>query len=204
MNRPLIMVAMPPTLVTQFFPEELLTELGQWGDVVLSPRPADCSSTASQALLARAAVVVTGWGSPLIDASVLAPSPHLQAVVHTAGSVRYTLGLEPDVIVEPRRLLCCVGVAMGVHQQPEIEHRRPVPITGTGQLGETTGDHRLPQAVVHRLPKTQIGGVGQRPDQLCDPHPVVHHDTQRTRSVLRDGPEFPLPITARRCSPQGE
>jgi len=115
-----------------------------------------------------------------------------------------TLGLETDVIVEPRRLLCRVGVAIGVHQQSEIKRRRPVLITGTGQLGETTGDHRLPQAVVHRLPKTQIGGVGQRPEQLCDPHPVVHHETQRTRTALLEEPGFLALITACRCSPQGK
>ena len=73
--------------------------------------------------------------------------------------------------------------------RPEIERRRPVPIAGAGQLGQPTGDHRLPQAVVHRLPETQIGGVRQRPHQLGDPHAgVVHRSHADPRGAPRRAP----------------
>ncbi|MFI6863720.1 hydroxyacid dehydrogenase [Streptomyces sp. NPDC050421] len=41
-----------------------------------------------RAALARAEVLVTGWGCPPVDASVLAAAPRLRAVVHSAGSVK--------------------------------------------------------------------------------------------------------------------
>ena len=47
-----------------------------------------------------------------------------------------TVGLEVDVVGEPRRLLGGVGVAVGVHQQPEVERRRAISLGGAGQLGQ--------------------------------------------------------------------
>ncbi|MFI6743170.1 hypothetical protein ACIBI9_60675 [Nonomuraea sp. NPDC050451] len=38
--------------------------------------------------LARARVLLTGWGSPVLDEAALAGAPHLVAVVHAAGSVK--------------------------------------------------------------------------------------------------------------------
>ncbi|MEV6036821.1 hydroxyacid dehydrogenase [Nonomuraea sp. NPDC052116] len=38
--------------------------------------------------LARARVLLTGWGSPVLDEEALACAPHLVAVVHAAGSVK--------------------------------------------------------------------------------------------------------------------
>ena len=39
-------------------------------------------------LLAEAEVLLTGWGSPRIDAGVLAPAPRLKLIAHAAGTVR--------------------------------------------------------------------------------------------------------------------
>lgn len=38
--------------------------------------------------LAEAEVLLTGWGCPVLDEEALAAAPRLQAVIHTAGSVR--------------------------------------------------------------------------------------------------------------------
>lgn len=88
MVEPLIFVAMPESLVTKFFPGPIMAELCGLGQVVLSPTPSSYSSPQSRDLLARANVIITGWGSPLVDVAVLDSAPALRAVVHSAGSVR--------------------------------------------------------------------------------------------------------------------
>lgn len=48
----------------------------------------DPADPAVREALARAEVLITGWGCPPIDASVLAAAPRLRAVVHSAGTVK--------------------------------------------------------------------------------------------------------------------
>lgn len=55
------------------FPSPHLTE--NFGDV-------------SKDVLSQVEVLITGWGSPGVDASVLAAMPQLQLIVHAAGSVK--------------------------------------------------------------------------------------------------------------------
>ena len=50
---------------------------------------ADLRSEAARTALARAEVMVTGWGCPPIDAEALLAAPRLRAVVHTAGTVKH-------------------------------------------------------------------------------------------------------------------
>ncbi|MEV0638331.1 hydroxyacid dehydrogenase [Streptomyces sp. NPDC050619] len=56
----------------------------------LAPLPAldDLTTPRAGELLADIDVLITGWGCPPLDASVLRAAPRLRAVVHTAGSVR--------------------------------------------------------------------------------------------------------------------
>lgn len=46
---------------------------------------------ASDAELAAVEVLITGWGSPLIDAETLTRLPSMRAIVHTAGTVRFVV-----------------------------------------------------------------------------------------------------------------
>jgi phosphoglycerate dehydrogenase-like enzyme len=54
-------------------------------DLVLT----ELRSGAARSALARAEVLVTGWGCPPIDAEALLAAPRLRAVVHTAGTVKH-------------------------------------------------------------------------------------------------------------------
>lgn len=45
-------------------------------------------SEQAQERLAETEVLLTGWGSPVLDEEALAAAPRLQAIIHTAGSVR--------------------------------------------------------------------------------------------------------------------
>lgn len=56
----------------------------------LAPLPVlhDLSTPRAHEVLADVDLLVTGWGCPELDASVLRAAPRLRAVAHTAGSVR--------------------------------------------------------------------------------------------------------------------
>ncbi|MEV6520985.1 hydroxyacid dehydrogenase [Longispora sp. NPDC051575] len=84
-DRPAVVLALPPRLTDDLLPADLWARLRAAADVdptvnlQVSPDPA---------ALARAEVLLTGWGSPVLDAEFLARAPALRAVVHAAGSVK--------------------------------------------------------------------------------------------------------------------
>ncbi|GAA4777579.1 hydroxyacid dehydrogenase [Microbacterium gilvum] len=55
---------------------------------LLAPYPLDPEKPAHRALLADAEIVVTGWGTPVIEGDVLAALPAVRAVAHSAGTIR--------------------------------------------------------------------------------------------------------------------
>ncbi|KJK34567.1 2-hydroxyacid dehydrogenase [Lentzea aerocolonigenes] len=85
---PVAVLAMQPWALPGLFPADLLERLRAL--VRLEPGPALTSFETDEAssVLRGADVLVTGWGCPRIDSSVLATAPRLRAVIHTAGSVK--------------------------------------------------------------------------------------------------------------------
>ncbi|MEU9206209.1 hydroxyacid dehydrogenase [Streptomyces sp. NPDC048332] len=100
--RPPALLALDPRHVPELFPPEVLArltglvELGRPSAAgqahrdgpLVAARFDDPADTAVRQSLARAEVLITGWGCPPVDATVLAAAPRLRAVVHTAGSVK--------------------------------------------------------------------------------------------------------------------
>ena len=84
----MILVAIAEPLLSRILPPPLMAELREVDRVEVAPPSADPTAVDTRELLAAARVLVTGWGSDLVDANVLALAPHLETVVHTAGSVR--------------------------------------------------------------------------------------------------------------------
>ena len=84
----MILVAIPEPLRSRILPAGLMDELRAFAPVSVAPTPDDLLADNTRGLLADTEVLVTGWGSDLVDAGVLAAAPRLRAVVHTAGSVR--------------------------------------------------------------------------------------------------------------------
>ena len=84
----MILVAIPEPLHSRVLPASLMDDLRALAPVSVAPSPDDVFADDTRGLLADTEVLVTGWGSDLVDAEVLAASPRLRAVVQTAGSVR--------------------------------------------------------------------------------------------------------------------
>lgn len=82
------LIAMPDGLQHRMFSPAQLSRLGELVEVDVS-RTAPDLAAATDAELAEVEVLLTGWGSPAVDAAALARMPRLRALVHTAGTVRF-------------------------------------------------------------------------------------------------------------------
>ncbi|GAA3785146.1 hydroxyacid dehydrogenase [Streptomyces chiangmaiensis] len=85
--RPRAALAMSPEAAAAVLDRESLDALAALCDLVL-PVLDDLTTPTARAVLADVELLVTGWGCPPLDGSVLRAAPRLRAVVHTAGSVR--------------------------------------------------------------------------------------------------------------------
>jgi phosphoglycerate dehydrogenase-like enzyme len=87
-SRPAVVLAMRgPELRDALFPADLLDRLAAVADCDPDLVVADFASAPAEAL-ARADVLVTGWGCPRVDAAVLDRMPRLRLVAHAAGTVK--------------------------------------------------------------------------------------------------------------------
>ncbi len=86
MTRKRIAFAMSDGALERFFPAPRMARFADVADIVGVID--ELESDAARQVLAGIDVLITGWGSPRIDASTLAAAPHLQAVLHAAGSVK--------------------------------------------------------------------------------------------------------------------
>jgi phosphoglycerate dehydrogenase-like enzyme len=84
-ERPKLVLAMRPEILDLVLPAPLQARLAALADV----HPAVLTRwDGATAALGTADVLLTGWGSPLIDAAALEKAPNLAAVIHAAGSVK--------------------------------------------------------------------------------------------------------------------
>ena len=85
-------LAMPEATARAVFPPRSLDPL-EPSLKLLSREPIqDFHSPEGRALLREADILLTGWGCPLIDDSVLNHAPRLKYVLHAAGSVKHHIG----------------------------------------------------------------------------------------------------------------
>lgn len=90
------LLAMPAGLPQRMFDAAQLARLRELAEVDTERTIAHWAD-ASEAELAEVEVLITGWGSPMIDAAALARLPRLRAILHTAGTVR---GIVSDAVWE--------------------------------------------------------------------------------------------------------
>jgi phosphoglycerate dehydrogenase-like enzyme len=90
--RPRVELAMAPDLPGRLFPLAVADRLAAVADVDFGAPLTEFASADALARLGRTRILLTGWGSPLIDEAVLAHAGRLEAVVHAAGTVKAHLG----------------------------------------------------------------------------------------------------------------
>jgi phosphoglycerate dehydrogenase-like enzyme len=87
-ERPQAVFAMAAENVPLLFPPELLTRLRACVDIDPALVARDLTEPRLREALARAEILITGWGCPRLDAAALDAVPKLRAVLHAAGSVK--------------------------------------------------------------------------------------------------------------------
>jgi phosphoglycerate dehydrogenase-like enzyme len=79
---------MDPAHLAELFPPGPSRRLTELVSVDPSVCVTDFADERHAAVLARAEILISGWGCPAIDGAALARMPRLRAVLHSAGSVR--------------------------------------------------------------------------------------------------------------------
>ncbi|MDO5722388.1 MAG: hydroxyacid dehydrogenase [Actinomycetaceae bacterium] len=86
-NEPTIVLSVLEQHRDRFFSPQAIERLGELGNLVIDPDPAEHASEESKAALADAEVVVSCWNTGNLDA--LVPNmPNFKMLVHSAGTVR--------------------------------------------------------------------------------------------------------------------
>jgi phosphoglycerate dehydrogenase-like enzyme len=89
---PRAVFAMDPVHLPLLFPPPVMARLKQAAVIDPALVVRDFAAPDAAPALARAEVLITGWGCPRLDADVLAAAPGLHTVLHAAGSVRALVG----------------------------------------------------------------------------------------------------------------
>ncbi|MET7517967.1 hydroxyacid dehydrogenase [Streptomyces sp. NPDC005480] len=87
-DRPKALLAMSAETLAAVYPPDLLDRLARTVDLDPALLVRDFTGTQVQEALAQTEILLTGWGSPVVDADVLDAAPRLKAVLHAAGSVK--------------------------------------------------------------------------------------------------------------------
>ncbi|MFD7415526.1 hydroxyacid dehydrogenase [Kitasatospora purpeofusca] len=88
-RRPRAVLAMHRDLTGRLFDPETLARLTELAELDPALVLDDFGTEEARAALAGAEVIVSSWGCPAIDGTVLAAAPRLRAVIHAAGSVKH-------------------------------------------------------------------------------------------------------------------
>jgi phosphoglycerate dehydrogenase-like enzyme len=156
-GRPIVVLAMAPDLPARLFAPQVAERLRAVADV--HGEITEFASTDAQSLLAKADVLVTGWGAPPVDEAVLAVAPRLRAVIHAGGSVTDHVAaavLDRGIVVSSATCANTLPVAeytlamillankdVRAMAQRYRTERRPLDLIGdypaTGNFGRTVG-----------------------------------------------------------------
>ena len=93
--KPTVALYFPPKMIRRMFNDAELRRLEQSVTIAM-PTMVDDQALKYPALT-DTQVLITGWGSPPIDASVLAAAPKLKLIAHSAGSIR---NIVPELVYD--------------------------------------------------------------------------------------------------------
>ncbi|GAA4204363.1 hydroxyacid dehydrogenase [Actinocatenispora rupis] len=89
-----IAISMRDADLSALFTPPVLARLHEVADLTTPDVLGRLDTADAYAALATAEVLLTGWGTPRVDAAVLDHAPKLRAIVHSAGTVKTFLGDE--------------------------------------------------------------------------------------------------------------
>lgn len=92
-NRPTVAILLTPEMRAQLIPPDAEARLAEHASVV-APAAGELAPEALERLVGNATAAITGWGTPTLDAALLAARPDLRLVAHAAGSVRKLVPLD--------------------------------------------------------------------------------------------------------------
>lgn len=154
-GRPRVVLAMDERTRRELLPPALGRRLLAVADADLDDPVRDIADHRFTARLARADILLTGWGVPMIDGAALARMPRLRAIVHGAGSVKGFL----DSAVFERGIL--VSSAAAANAVPVAEFTVAAVILAAKRVTRFAHEYRR-----HRssgaldLPVPGVGGYG--------------------------------------------
>jgi phosphoglycerate dehydrogenase-like enzyme len=90
-DRPRAVFAMNPAHLPAVFPADLISRLSQLTRLDPALCIEDFADQRYLAALAEAEILITGWGTPPVDADALSRMPRLRAILHSAGTVRHLI-----------------------------------------------------------------------------------------------------------------
>lgn len=87
--KPTVAFAMPAETFSRVFTREHIDRVRAAGRLLSETPLESFDELADRRTLAQAEILVTGWGTPVLDSTVLDAAPRLRAIVHAAGSVKH-------------------------------------------------------------------------------------------------------------------
>ena len=88
---PSIFVAITPALRARLFAGDAIAALNSIGTIALQQQVENLKSAELAKCIGEFDAVITGWGTPAFDDSVLAAAKRLRIVAHSAGSIKHVL-----------------------------------------------------------------------------------------------------------------
>ncbi|WP_221351046.1 hydroxyacid dehydrogenase [Streptomyces beigongshangae] len=155
-ERPVAVFAMTAQNVPQVFPPDVLTRLGNAVEIDPALVVEDFTEPGVRHALARAEILITGWGCPRIDGTVLDAAPRLRAVLHAAGSVKNLV----SPAVWERGLL--VSSAAGANALPVAEYTLAMILLAGKDVLAHRDRFRDRRAFPHGAIVPGIGNFGRR------------------------------------------
>lgn len=151
--RPVAAFALNPKLFADLFPEDVCKRINDVAEV-LPGLLTDFTSAAALEVLARTEVLLTGWGCPVIDSSVLAAAPQLRAVLHAAGTVKHHV----SQAVYERGIL--VSSAAAANAQPVAEYTVAALVLGLKRVFQQAHQYSLGRPDLSHVAGERIGLTG--------------------------------------------
>lgn len=87
-----VALAMPQDVARRVFPARLLERLEPELNLLSTEPMQEFDSPRSRSLLAGTDILITGWGCPKLDETVLDAAPNLRYILHAAGSAKHHVG----------------------------------------------------------------------------------------------------------------